>query len=231
MKLKILLVEDNPQIAGVIVDYFEFKGMTMDHACHGELGLQLASEEHYDLLILDVMLPGIDGFALCRALRQKEGVDIPILLLTGKDQTQDILQGFEVGADDYLVKPFDLDILAARVNALVRRYRREQGTKHLQYEALSLDLEQHLLQREGQVAKLNPVQFSIVKLLLQQAPHPVKKQQLVQAIWGDDEPDTDLLRSHIYQLRQLIDKPFAHAYIKTLPRVGYQLVSVHESQS
>lgn len=222
--MNILLIEDNKNIAETIFDYFELKGSTLDFAGNGLQGQQLAQQNTYDIIILDIMLPKANGFDVCNALRE-EGVDTPILMLTAKDRREDILHGFAQGADDYLVKPFDLDILEARIEALARRHKGNTSNKELQFGELSLELDTHQLIRQGKVHTLNPTQFSIMKLLLKNAPNVVKRQDVIDELWGDDEPDQDLLRSHIYKLRCLIDKPYEHAYIHTIPKIGYRLVN------
>jgi DNA-binding response OmpR family regulator len=221
--MKILLVEDHQDIAGVIFDYFEIKGHILDHAMDGSLAIKLATEQNYDLIILDIMLPKISGLEVCQQLRE-QGVDTPILMLTARDDRLDVLSGFEHGADDYLIKPFDLDILDARVQALYRRKTGQIATKNLSYDALSLDLSSRVLVRDNCRFQLNQSQFTIMKLLIQRAPDMASREELIQEIWGDDEPEGDLLRSHIYQLRTLVDKPFEHHYIHTIPKAGYQLV-------
>ena len=222
--MKLLLIEDHKNIADIIFDYFEIKGYQLDYAHNGLQGYDLARQQHYDLIILDVMLPKMDGLTVCKKLRE-DGISTPILMLTARDTREDILSGFSQGADDYLVKPFDLDILDARIKALTRRHSGGAGKTSLLFCKLKLDLANRVLHREGHELSLNPTQFIILKLLMARAPKAVSKEEISSALWGDDEPETDLLRSHIYQLRRLVDKPFKHAYIKTLPKVGYQLVS------
>ncbi|HIF9210151.1 TPA: response regulator transcription factor [Photobacterium damselae] len=222
--MRILLVEDHHDIAGIIFDYFEIKGAVLDHAATGPRGLALAKEQHYDLIILDLMLPKMDGLTVCRELRDY-GIDTPVLMLTAMDGIEDILAGFQNGADDYLVKPFDLEILEARVKALTRRRSGMVASNTLVFGELSLDVKTHTAYRKSCKFALNPSLFTILRLLMTRAPQVVTKDELVTALWGDDEPDSNVLRSHLYQLRNLIDKPFEHAYIQTLPKVGYQLVT------
>ncbi len=221
--MRILLVEDHHDIAGIIFDYFEIKGAVLDHAATGPRGLALAKEQHYDLIILDLMLPKMDGLTVCRELRDY-GIDTPVLMLTAMDSREDILAGFQNGADDYLVKPFDLEILEARVKALTRRRSGLVASNTLVFGELSLDVKTHTAYRKSCKFALNPSLFTILRLLMTRAPQVVTKDELVTALWGDDEPDSNVLRSHLYQLRNLIDKPFDHVYIQTLPKVGYQLV-------
>jgi DNA-binding response OmpR family regulator len=221
--MKLLLIEDHQDIAGVIFDFFEIKGYTLDYANNGLHGYELASSNHYDLIILDVMLPRMDGFTVCQKLRE-QGVDTPILMLTARDTREDTLEGFAQGADDYLVKPFDLEILEARIKSLTRRHVGNTATKTLKFGELALDLNTHIVSRNDCQFSLNPTLFTILKLMMVRAPNVVAKDELVAALWGDDEPEGNVLRSHIYQLRSQIDKPFKHAYINTVPKVGYQLI-------
>ncbi|BFM48637.1 response regulator transcription factor [Marinomonas sp. THO17] len=222
--MKLLLVEDHKDIAGVIFDYFELKGFDLDYANNGQHGYDLATAEHYDVIILDVMLPKMDGLTVCKSLREV-GVDIPILMLTARDTKEDILAGFDSLADDYLVKPFDLEILDSRLQALVRRQQGKLANRTLSFGQLTLDTKNRMLQREGSRYALNPSQFTILKLLLLKAPDVVSKDEICDALWGDEEPDTKVLRSHIYQLRSLMDKPFQHDYLQTVAKVGYRLVA------
>ncbi|WP_028865894.1 response regulator transcription factor [Psychromonas aquimarina] len=221
--MKLLLIEDHQDIAGVIFDFFEIKNYTLDYANNGLHGYELASSNHYDLIILDVMLPRMDGFTVCRKLRE-QGIDTPILMLTARDTREDTLQGFAQGADDYLVKPFDLEILEARIKSLTRRRVGSTASKTLQFGDLILDLNSHIVSRNDCSFSLNPTLFTILKLMMLKAPNVVSRDEVISALWGDDEPEGNVLRSHIYQLRSQIDKPFKHAYINTVPKVGYQLI-------
>ncbi|WP_281545172.1 response regulator transcription factor [Grimontia sp. SpTr1] len=225
--MKILLVEDHADIAGVIFDYFEILGHTMDHALTGSQGLSLSCEQHYDIIILDVMLPKMDGMTVCKKLREA-GVDTPVLMLTAMGENDDIVSGFDHGADDYLVKPFDLKVLEARVNALHRRHSGDVSAKRLTFDELSLDLSSFTASRRGCQFVLNPSMFTLLRLLMSRAPKVVTKEELITALWGDDEPEGNVLRSHVYQLRNLIDKPFEYGYIRTVPKVGYQMVKSEE---
>lgn len=220
--MRILLVEDNRDILANLADYLQIKGYSVDCAADGTAGLQLASQQHYDLLVLDVMLPGIDGYSLCRRLRDELRCETPVIMLTARDQLDDRLQGFQAGADDYLVKPFALVELAARIEAVLRR---SQGRSRrlLQVADLSYDLDTLAVQRAGQPLKLNPAGRKLLALLMQRSPNVVRREVLEDALWGDDCPDSDSLRSHIHLLRQVIDKPFARPLLHTLHGTGYRL--------
>lgn len=225
--MKLLLIEDHRQIANIIFEYFELKGYAMDYAADGRHGLSLALKGYYDVIILDLMLPHMDGLTVCKKLRD-DGIDTPILMLTARDQNEDILAGYEHGTDGYLVKPFDLKVLEARIKALHSRHLGTMAAKEVRFGSMKLDLANHTLHRDGLEIKLNKTLFTILKIMMMRAPAVTSREELVNEIWGDDEPDHDVLRSHIYLLRTQIDKPFDYSYIKTVPKVGYQLVEQPE---
>ncbi len=222
--MRILLVEDNRDILANLADYLTLKGYTVDCAQDGLSGLKLASSQHFDLLVLDVMLPGIDGFTLCQRLREEARSSTPVIMLTARDTLDDRLQGFRSGADDYLLKPFALSELAARIEAVLRR---SQGMSRrtLQVGDLAYDLDTLEVSRAGRPLKLNPLGLKILEILMQRSPSVVRRDVLEEAIWGDDCPDSDSLRSHIHQMRQVIDKPFAQPLLHTVHGVGYRLVA------
>ncbi|MCC6074632.1 response regulator transcription factor [Pseudomonas sp. GCM10022188] len=220
--MRILLVEDNRDILANLADYLTLKGYSVDCAMDGLSGLHLATTGHYDLLVLDVMLPGLDGYSLCRRLRQEARSSVPVIMLTARDQLDDRLNGFQSGADDYLIKPFALSELAARVEAVLRRSH-GGGRRELQVADLHYDLDTLEVSRGGRRLKLNPLGLKLLALLMQKSPHVLRREVLEEALWGDDCPDSDSLRSHIHQLRQVIDKPFPRALLHTVHGVGYRL--------
>lgn len=222
--MRILLVEDNRDILVNLADYLTLKGYTVDCAQDGLSGLQLASSQHFDLLVLDVMLPGIDGFTLCQRLREEARSSTPVIMLTARDTLDDRLQGFRSGADDYLLKPFALSELAARIEAVLRRSL-GMNRRNLQVGDLAYDLDTLEVSRAGRLLKLNPLGLKILEILMQRSPNVVRRDALEEAIWGEDCPDSDSLRSHIHQLRQVIDKPFAQPLLHTVHGVGYRLVA------
>ncbi len=224
--MRILLVEDNRDILANLADYLELKGYSVDCAQDGLSGLHLAVGNHYDLIVLDVMLPGLDGYSLCRRLREEARSSVPVIMLTARDQLDDRLQGFNAGADDYLLKPFALSELAARIEAVLRR---SQGAARrlLQVADLSYDLDTLEVVRAGRRLKLNPLGLKLLALLMQRSPHVLRREALEEALWGDDCPDSDSLRSHIHQLRQTIDKPFPTPLLHTVHGVGYRLADDH----
>lgn len=220
--MRILVIEDNRDILANVLDYLELKGYVVDCAQDGLGGLHLAATQEYDLIVLDVMLPGIDGYQVCKRLREDAGRDTPIIMLTARDALADRLQGLGAGADDYLIKPFALSELVARIEAILRR---SQGVRkrQLQVGDLHYDLDTLQATRAGQPLRLNPIGHKLLALLMQKSPAVVRREQLEQALWGDDIPDSDSLRSHVHQLRQVLDKPFATPLLHTVHGVGFRL--------
>ena len=224
---RILFVEDDTDIAENVADYLEVKGHVLDFALDGIGGLHLALTQDYDVIVLDIMLPGMDGLTLCRKLREQGTKQIPILMLTARDTLSDKLEGFEAGADDYLVKPFELQELEARLGALVRRAG-QLCQKHLQVGDLQVDMGKMAVQRAGIPIELNRTSMKILILLVQAYPNVVSRKEIEHVLWGDMPPGSDALRSHIYSLRQAIDKPFNRPLIQTVHGVGYRLVETDD---
>lgn len=220
--MNVLLVEDSKQVADVIYEYFEDTDVELDYAATGTLGLQLAQEHRYDCIILDIMLPGIDGITLCKTLRES-GNDTPIVMLTARDTQQDTLQGLQTGADDYIIKPFDLELLEARVEAVVRRNNGLGYKKSLIVGELTIDVKSHSVTRNNIEISLNPSGYKILKLLCEKYPNLVTREEIESTLWPDDSPDQDILRKHIYQLRTKVDKPFDYDMVITMPKKGYKL--------
>jgi len=210
---RVLLVEDH-RTMGCIVDY----------AADGLSGLHLARTQKFDVILLDVMLPGIDGLELARKLREQHTSSVPILMITARDELNDKLAGFEAGADDYLVKPFDLPELVARINSLIRRTRGHLATDILNIGDLELNPSTLIATREGKPLTLTPAGFQILALLMKNAPNVVPREDLENALWGDEPPASDTLRSQIYKLRKQVDKPFEKALIHTAQGSGYRIL-------
>ncbi|MDX1803578.1 MAG: response regulator transcription factor [Alcanivorax sp.] len=221
--LSVLLVEDHRQLAQTVVEYLELEGAMVDYAGDTALARSLVQEHHYDVLLLDVMLPGEDGYSFCQYLRKDLAIDTPVIFLTARDQLDDKLEGFDRGGDDYIVKPFALPELAARASALVRRQRREVAANLMQVADLELDPARQEVRRNGQLLKLSPTAFRILRILMRESPKVVSREQLEQELWGDLVPDSDALRSHLYNLRKAVDKPFEIALLTTLPGVGFSI--------
>lgn len=225
LPMRILLIEDHQDIAENVCEYLNQKGHKVEHALTGEEGLKRAAHRSHDVIVLDVMLPGMDGLAVCRALRGEYRVQAPVLMLTAKDLVVDKVAGFEAGADDYLVKPFSLVELEVRLGALVRRLapRITEGTLHvagLKYDPATLTAE-----RDGVPVKLNPSTRRLLLLLMQNSHRVVTRRELERELWGDEPPDGDVLRAHMYALRNAIDKPFAEKLLHTHHGEGYRLAA------
>ena len=221
--LSVLLVEDHRQLAQTVVEFLEQEGALVDYASDTTLARTLVQEHHYDILVLDVMLPGEDGYSFCEYLRKELALDTPVIFMTARDQLDDKLEGFARGGDDYIVKPFALPELVARVQALVRRERREVAPNLLTVADLQLDPARQEVRREGQILKLSPTAFRILRILMRESPKVVSREQLEHELWGDLVPDSDALRSHLYNLRKAVDKPFEHTLLNTLPGVGFSI--------
>ena len=219
----LLLIEDHRDIAAMVGGYLEGRGYGMDYAADGVTGLHLAVVNDYDAIILDLMLPGLDGLALCRKLREEARKDTPILMLTARDTQQEKIAGLNAGADDYLVKPFDIAELEARVNALVRRHRGGVTAARLQVADLVLDTATLDVQRAGRRLTLTPIAFKMLAVLMRASPRVVTREELEREVWGEDRPDSDTLRSHLYNLRKVIDRPFDRALLHTVHGSGYRL--------
>ncbi|WP_448213647.1 response regulator transcription factor [Colwellia sp. MEBiC06753] len=226
-QLKVLVIEDNLAIARNIADYFAIQGEMLDFAYTGEQGCELALSQYFDCIILDIMLPDIEGLAVCQTLRAKADRHIPIIMLTARDTLSDKLAGFAQGADDYLTKPFSLEELYARCRALTNRFASQNSARTLSLgegdKHLVLSYQSQQITRDDTLLVLPPIQFNLLKILMESYPRAVSKSELVQRIWGEEGTDSDALRSHIYQLRKLVDKPFPSAVIKTIHSVGLVL--------
>ena len=221
---KILIIEDNPDIVANIYAFFEPKGFELDNAHNGLSGLALASSNRYDVILLDVMLPGMDGTKLCKTLRKELHDKTPVLMLTARDTVLDKVAGFDSGADDYLVKPFSLVELEARIKALIRRHQDEHFRHTIEVGKLSLNTEQHSIKREDKLLKLTPTGFKILHILMSASPRVVSKTELEERVWGQDVPSSDALRTHLHSVRAQVDKPFDKVMIVTLAGVGYQII-------
>ncbi len=221
--ISVLIVEDNQDLAANIADYLEAKGYLVDVAMDGVTGLHLAVTQPHDVIVLDLMLPGIDGLTLCRRLRQDAQSSVPILMLTARATLDDKAAGFGEGADDYLVKPFELRELDLRLRALTRRARANENLQQLTVGDLLFDLDTLRVQRAGQPLILPAVSLKILELLMKRTPGVVRRREIEQAVWGDSPPDSDALRVHMHTLRAAIDPPGLPPLLHTLRGIGYQL--------
>jgi DNA-binding response OmpR family regulator len=217
-----LIVEDQQSIAQNIADYMEHKGHVLDFASQGDQGLTLALTNHYDLVILDLNLPVMDGLEVCKQLRIQANHHVPIIMLTARDSIDDKISGFTIGADDYLTKPFSLEELEVRCLALSRRHLLQ--TSHtLTFDELLIDRKKQAVTRAGNHLDLHTMGYRILCILAEAYPQVVSRSKLAQKLWGDEPTESDALRSHIYQLRNSLDKPYKYPMIKTVHGVGFVL--------
>ena len=219
----VLLVEDHRQLAQSVLEFMEQNGALVEYAGDARLARELLRTQHFDLILLDVMMPGEDGYSLCKYLRTELTLDTPVIFLTARDAVDDKITGLASGGDDYIVKPFALPELLARARAQIRRHRGEVAPHLLKVADLELDPGRQEVRREGQMLKLSPTAFRILRILMRESPRVVSREQLEQELWGDLVPDSDALRSHLYNLRKAIDKPFEHPLLETLPGVGFSI--------
>ncbi|EOR07686.1 response regulator transcription factor [Acinetobacter genomosp. 15BJ] len=219
----ILMVEDHYELAATVCEFLEEHGFVVDHARNLDAARNFLKTHPYHLLLLDINLPDGSGYDLCEWLRIDQGKDIPILMLTARDTLDDKLKGFSAGTDDYLVKPFDFNELVMRVRALIKRSLGEVSSSKIQIHDLILDSATQTITRAGQSIELPRIQFKLLKILMRNSPKVITKQEIIIELWGDEEPESDALRSHIYNLRKMIDKPFQEKLIHTISGVGIKV--------
>jgi two-component system OmpR family response regulator len=221
--MKLLLVEDDQESAAYLKRALAEAGHTVDHASKGRDGLLLAVGETYDVVLLDRMLPEIDGVAILRTLRAA-GVKTPVLLLTAMGGIDDRVEGLEAGGDDYLVKPFAFAELLARVNALARRPPPQDVPTSLKVADLEMNLLRRTVSRAGQKVELQPREFQLLEYLMRHAGRVVTRTMLLEAVWDFHfDPRTNIVDTHISRLRSKIDRGHARSLIQTLRGSGYCL--------
>ncbi|MGB1799481.1 MAG: response regulator transcription factor [Gammaproteobacteria bacterium] len=225
----ILLIEDHYDIADMICEYMERSEYIMDHAADGVSGLHLAVSNDYDVIILDLMLPGMDGIEVLNKIRTEAKCSTPVLILTARDTLDDKLCGLDSGADDYLIKPFDIKELDARVRALIRREKGLVSPVNYQIADLVFDPGTMKVTRAGNNIKLTPIAMKILQILMNASPRIVSRRDIERQIWGDILPDSDTLRSHMYNLRKSIDKPYEKQLLETMQSTGYRLIDPDEN--
>jgi DNA-binding response OmpR family regulator len=220
--LTILVVEDHPTIARQIVEFLDGLKWHTDHAATGALAIDLATREAYDVVLLDLNLPDLDGLDVCRAIKARAPRNVPVLMLTARDAFEDKARGFKQGADDYLTKPFDLRELALRCEALARR-----GQLHVSQEMrigpLTLLPREKRALHNGAPMSLTLVGFKILFMLCNVYPQAVSRSALMHELWGANPPGSDALKSHIYALRKQLELAGAETMIVTIPQLGYRL--------
>lgn len=220
--MRILIIEDNPDIAGNVGDYLEIKGHQVDFASDGLMGIRLAVENPFDAIILDINMPRMDGFEVCRQLREEFQLDTPVLMLTARGSLADKVTGFQLGAWDYLVKPFELKELAIRLDALELRKAPSRG-RILVVGDLSLNLDRWQATRQDTALNLHRASLRVLEMLMRASPNAVSRQEIEFLLWGDQPPGSDPLRSHMYELRRELDRPFEFKMLKTMRGIGFAL--------
>ncbi|MBB1314496.1 MULTISPECIES: response regulator transcription factor [Aliivibrio] len=220
--MKVLIVEDNHHVAETIADYLELVGIDIDCAYHGVAAIEILKNQSFDAIVMDIMMPKLDGISTVQALRNDYACSTPIIFLTAKDTLEDKIHAFEAGGDDYLVKPFAMEELHIRLLALSKRGKRTDVGK-LTFEDMEMDIKAGTLSRQQQSIKLAPIQLKIIALLMKKAPDIVSKNELTEHIWGDELPSSDALRSHLYTIRNAIDKGFDTPRLETIHGKGYRL--------
>jgi DNA-binding response OmpR family regulator len=222
--MHILVVEDEQRLAALLKRVLTEERHTVDVAHDGNTGLDLAVSDTYDLVVLDVMLPGRDGMAVCRQMRH-DHVMTPVLMLTARGAVEDRVQGLNIGADDYLTKPFAMEELLARVNALLRRRDRTfETTPQLQVGDLTLDLVSHEARRGGRIIELTAKEFALLEYLMRHRGQVLTRTQIIDAVWRYDFDNlSNIVDIYIHYLRDKIDQGFSRALIKTVRGIGYKI--------
>jgi len=221
--MRLLLIEDDQKIASFVIKGFKAEGFAVDHAADGVRGLDLGLTEPYDVIIVDVMLPKLDGLAVIENLR-KQKVSIPIIILSAKDSVEDRVKGLQLGSDDYLPKPFAFAELLARVQALMRRGRGQTETTTLEVGELSLNLINREVVRGGRRIDLQPLEYSLLAYLMRNREKVVSKTMIMEHVWDYHfDPQTNVVEARICRLRDKIDKGFDTKLIHTVRGVGYVL--------
>ncbi len=229
--MHILVVEDEQRLAHLLRRVLLEERYTVDLAHDGKSGLDLALSDTYDVVILDVMLPGMDGLEICRQMRT-EHIMSPVLMLTARGAIEDRVTGLNVGADDYLTKPFAMEELLARINALLRRrYRPFDDMHQLTVGDLTLDLVRHEARRAGRVIELTAKEFALLEYLMRHAGQALTRTQIVDAVWRYDlDALSNVVDIYIHYLRDKIDQGFSYPLIKTVRGVGYKIEGTHSSK-
>jgi DNA-binding response OmpR family regulator len=219
----ILVVEDERRLAQVVRRVLEEEGHTVDVAYDGEEGLALATDGSHDVIVLDILLPAMDGFEVCRALR-RDRVDTPILLLTALDSVDDRARGLDAGADDYLPKPFAFQELLARLRALGRRKVQAREPTALEVHGLRLDLRRRRAERNGRTIDLSPREFSLLEFLMRNEGRVITRTQMLDHVWGYDyATDSNLVDVYMAYLRRKVDRADDSKLIRTVRGVGYAI--------
>ncbi|WP_114765726.1 response regulator transcription factor [Vibrio rhodolitus] len=224
-KLSILLVEDNQDLVNTLIELFGMENIICDFASDGMSALKLVENNHYDLLVLDVNLPKISGLEISKKLRSS-GFNLPIIMLTACNTLKDKLTGFEVGADDYLTKPFEFEELLARVKVLSKR--KSGQVSIFKLDDLFINYDEKVVTRSGKKIDLTPICYVILEIISRASPFVVDKKVIINKIWGDDQPETNSLKVHMFNLRKAIDAEYSTKLIHTVKSQGFCLKALDE---
>ncbi|WKD50179.1 response regulator transcription factor [Microbulbifer spongiae] len=224
--MTVIVVEDDRALASTIIDYLEIENIVCDYASDGVNALDLIRANSYQVIVLDINLPRIDGLHVCKQLRAS-GNTTPIIMLTAKDKLDDKLNGFRAGTDDYLVKPFAMDELVARIRALSGRVSGQ--TTKISVGDLTLDLDQNIASRGERVLKLSPTAFKLLEILMRASPRVVSKQVLIHSVWGDNDTEVNNLKVHIHHIRKQVDQPEQAPLVHTIKPSGYVVKPAYEN--
>ena len=221
--MRILLIEDDARTAGFVAKGLRQAGFAVDHAADGEDGLHRSLSESYDVAVVDIMLPKLDGLTLIDRLRTR-GVTTPVIVLSAKSSVDDRVNGLRAGGDDYLVKPFAFSELLARIQALLRRGRPASEPTSLTVGELSMDLLRRKVSRAGKQIDLQPLEFALLEYLMRNADKVVSKTMIMEHVWDYNfDPQTNVVEACICRLREKVDRPFEPRLIRTVRGVGYVL--------
>ena len=221
--MRILIIEDDATIAANLYDFLESRGHAVDAAADGVTGLHLAISQTFDAIVLDLGLPGMDGLTLTKKLREEAHVETPILMLTARDTLDDKLEGFSRGADDYLVKPFSLKEVEARLLSMNRRSSGRIAPRTLEAGALSMDPKTMAVRLAGNDVKLPPKCLRILELLMREPGRVISREEIERLVWGESQETSDTLRSHLHTLRRALTAAGGHDPVETLHGIGYRL--------
>ena len=223
--LHILIIEDEPAIATNLYDFLEARGHSVDAAADGITGLHLAVTQKFDGILLDLGLPGMDGITLCRKLRKEADINTPVLMLTARDTLDDKLKGFDGGADDYLVKPFALKEVEARLVAMHKRHSGKVTSRALETGDLSFNPRTLSIQFAGASVKLPPKCIRLLAVMMGEPGRVFSRRELESEVWGDEQGTSDTLRSHMHELRRALSRAGGYDPIETVHGLGYRLIS------
>jgi len=228
--MKILFIEDEKEFANSLKKLLELNHYLVDLVYTGEKGLKLAKQKDYDLIILDIMLPRMDGFEVIKEVRQ-EKISTPIIMLTARDAVDDRVKGLDNGADDYLVKPFAFEELLARMRNLIRRKKQPLTPTKFQIANLELDPSNYQVRRDGKLIELNNKEYQLLYYLLGHLGNIVSREELGERIWGKGKFKSNTIDVHIRYLRQKIDKGYKNKLIRTIRGRGYKIQGAHSHTS